>query len=149
MGIYEHKGGSKMKRITIKVEGIEELKKALTEKRNEVLDTGEKVIKEHMDKQLRAARSKIHNISGETANSLSAKVDLKGLSAIVARVGAFDSAEDAIRANSLEYGHAAPNNRGGAKIIPAHPFLRPALYEDEKIYKRDLREAIRRVIEGG
>ena len=135
------------KKITIKIDGMEKLKKALKEKRNDIVDVGEEVIKEHMQKQLSSARSKIHNRSGETSASLSAKIDLKSNSAIVARIGAFDSADDAIRANALEFGHAAPNNRGGIKIVPAHPFLRPAMYEDEKEYKRDLREAIIKVIE--
>jgi hypothetical protein len=128
-----------MAKITVKVEGADKLKKILREK----------VMDQHMDKQLSAARSKIHHISGETAASLKVKFDLKGKGALVGRIGAFDcTAEEAIRANSLEYGHAAKGNSRGPKVVPAYPFLRPALYEDERAYKRDLREAVRKVIEG-
>jgi hypothetical protein len=136
-----------MAKITIKIEGADKLKQILQEKRNDVLAAGEKVISQHMDKQLSAAKSKIHHISGETAASLKVKFDLKGKGALVGRIGAFDcTAEEAIRANSLEFGHAAKGNSRGPKIVPAYPYLRPALYEDERAYKRDLREAIRKAI---
>lgn len=134
-------------RVTIKLEGVKELHKILEQKRGEIIEAGEKTIKDHMDKQLVSARANIHSISGETAASLSAKIDGKSDNFVVGKVGAFDSAEDAIRANSLEFGHAAPNQAGGAKVVPAHPFLRPAVDEDEKSYKKDFRKAIKDAIE--
>jgi 6-phosphogluconate dehydrogenase (decarboxylating) len=136
-----------MARVTIKVEGIKDLKKFLQIKGDKVMAAGEAVIKDHLNKQLSLAKANIHNVSGETASSLSAKIDGKSQSYVVGKVGAFNSAEDAIRANSLEFGHAAPNKAGGVKLTPAHPFLRPAIDSDKKLFKKDFKAAIKKVIE--
>ena len=134
--------------ITIKLEGVQNLEKLWAKKRKEIIDGGERVIKQHNQKILQSAKSKIHHISGETAASLKAEVVLKGQGVVVSRIGTLGGTkEEAIRANSLEYGHAAPGNAGGVKVVPPYPFMRPATEEDRSLFKKDMKNEIQRVIE--
>ena len=151
-----------MARITIKLEGIESISKLFDEKGRQIIDSGEKVIRRHMGKVLNSARSKIHNISGETAESLKAKVSAKRKTFVTAEIGTIDGTkEEAIRANSLEYGHAFPgqgkDSVGARKSkqakssgsVPAYPFIRPAIDEDKRTFKADMKSEIQKVIERG
>jgi hypothetical protein len=151
-----------MAQITIKLEGITNISKLFDEKGRQIIDGGEKVIKQHMDKVLNSARSKIHSVSGETAESLKAKVSAKRKTYVTAEIGTIDGTkEEAIRANSLEYGHAFPG-QGRDSIgvrkskqakssgsVPAHPFIRPAIDEDKRAFKTDMKNEIQKVIERG
>jgi hypothetical protein len=142
--------------VTVKLEGIENVRKFFNEKRKEVIDGGERVIKRHMKKIETSAKSKIRNISGETADSIKAEVDGKGKDFVVAKVGTLGGTkEEAIRANSLEYGHASPGKgkdsgtRHPVKTTPEHPFIRPAIDEDKNSFKADMKTEIQKVIEKG
>jgi hypothetical protein len=131
--------------VSVKIEGIDDVKRFLRRKHKEIFDAGADVIDEHSDKVLTSAKSKINSISGETAASLKKKVE-KTKNAVVSRVGTIDATkEECIRANSLEYGHAAPNDRGGVKIVEEHPFERPALAEDKRSFVHDMKQRIQDV----
>lgn len=148
--------------VTVKLEGIQSVSKLFDEKGKQIIEGGEKVIRQHMEKVLNSARSKIHNISGETAASLKAKVDGKGKTFVVAQIGTLGGTrEEAIRANSLEYGHAFPGQgkdsiglRKSKKAkssgsVPAYPFIRPAIDEDKNSFKADMKSEIQKIIERG
>jgi hypothetical protein len=148
--------------INVKLEGITDVSKFFNEKGNQVIQGGEKVIRRHMDKILNSAKSKINSKSGETARTLKAKVTAKGKTFVVAEIGTLSGTkEEAIRANSLEYGHAFPG-QGKDSIglrkskqakksgsVQAHPFIRPAIDEDKRPYKHDMQTEINKIIERG
>jgi hypothetical protein len=145
-------------KTTVRIEGIENVTKFFEQKSREIIDEGQRVEEKHMNKILDSARSKINNISGETANSLKAKITAKSKTFVVAEIGTLGGTkEEAIRANSLEYGHALPG-RGRDTVgkrawksgknqedVPAQPFIRPAIDEDKNAYRLDMKKGIQKV----
>jgi hypothetical protein len=134
--------------ITIKLEGVENLSKFLDSQNEKILSEVENVMKDHGERQLADARSRINNISGETARSLRVISVWKGEKTTGCMVGPDPNSIPAIiRARSLEYGHAAKNNKGGAKVVPAHPFLRPAFDSDKRKAKSDIKKAVQAIVD--
>lgn len=147
--------------ISVKIDGIENIKKYFDDKNRQVIQAGQIVINEHMNKILNMAKSKIKHISHETEQSLKAKIDGVGKTYVVAHIGTLGASKNAaIRANSLEYGHAFPargkdtigktawKSGGNQKDVAPKAFIRPSLEEDRRQYKRDMEKEIFRVMGG-
>jgi len=119
--------------------------------------------KRGMDIIAKKAKNKIHNISGETAASIKTKIDGKGRNYVVGHIGTIDGTkEEAIRANSLEFGHSHPgegrdsfgkqqwtsDREGGADRVEAHPFIRPALKGSRRVVTAEYEKEIRKILGG-
>jgi HK97 gp10 family phage protein len=109
------------------------------------------------------AKNKIHNISGETAASIKTKIDGKGKNYVVGHIGTIGGTkEEAIRANSLEFGHAYPrkgrdslgkrewtsNREGGEGNVKAYPFVRPALKGSRRVVTAEYEKEVRKILGG-
>jgi hypothetical protein len=139
---------AKSRGITIKLEGVESLSKFLESQNDKILNEVENVMAQHAERQLADARSRINSISGETAKSLRVISVWKGKKTTGCMVGPDPNSLPAIiRARSLEYGHAAKNNKGGTKIVPAHPYLRPAFESDKRKAKADIKTTVQKIID--
>jgi hypothetical protein len=131
------------KMLTIKIEGVDNLSRFLDSQNDKILEKTHVVMRRHAEKQLIDARSRINGITGETARSLRVLEVWKAKKSTGFRVGPNPADVEAIiRAQALEYGHAAKNDKGGIKIVPAHPFLRPAFDADKRKTKDDLKKAV-------
>jgi HK97 gp10 family phage protein len=152
--------------VTVKLEGIENVRKFFDEKRKEVIEAGERAVKKRMNIIKLAAKGKFiagtntakafkdndppQYQTGELMGAIKAKVDGKGKTHVVAHVGVLDADKElAIKANAVEFGHASPGKAGGFKTTPAHPFIRPAIDENKKNFVNDMKTEIQKVIEKG
>ena len=134
--------------VSIKLEGVENIHKLFVEKGTKIIAGGEKIIAKHMNTVLQNTRSKIKNRTGQMGSILKARIDGKGKNFVVAQMGTLDaSKEEAIAWNSYEYGHAAPNDAGGVKIVQGSGVMRTSLEEDKKSFKNDMQKEIQSVIE--
>jgi hypothetical protein len=138
---------AKRSSMTIKVETAD-LQKAILAKKSELKERLLPVLNSHAEQVLRDAQSRIHNISGETARSLKVIEVFEGKTAVGYKVGPDPSdIPGIIRARSLEFGHASKGNKGGAKITPAHPYLRPSFDIDKKLTKKDIASQIKQMVD--
>jgi hypothetical protein len=141
--------------VTIKLDGVNNIYKVFNRKRTKIIEAAQRAEEEVSQSILQSAKSKIQSISGETAASLDARLVHKSKTAVVSKIGTLDGTkEECVRANSLEYGHAAPGEgkdsgvKNPVKTVPAHPFVRPAIKEHKAKFKRKMKEAIQKAIEG-
>jgi hypothetical protein len=149
---------------SIKLEGTEEVFKNLRKygekvsKANEAAaKRGSKVILEEMEDNIGKGKPYPEWITGELENSIKSKIDGVGKTFAVAHIGTLDATkEQAIIANSVEYGHAFPyqgrdrnkkkhaENKAAGNRVKAYPFARPAIkakkYKVRKIYKQELQK---------
>jgi HK97 gp10 family phage protein len=153
---------------TIKLEGMEEVFKNLRKygdkvsKANEATaKRGSQVILKEIQNNIGKGKPYPDRITGELENSMKAKIDGVGKTFAVAHIGALNvTKEQAIIANSVEYGHAFPyegrdsigkakraeNKAAGrwvqGKRAEAYPFMRPAIKtarrKVKKIYEEEL-----------
>jgi len=138
-----------MARVTIKLEGIPNLKKLLKEKNTQIIDGGQNVIERHNQRIINLAKSKIKSKTGEMASLLKSKIDGKSKTYVVSHVGPYDATkEQAIAWNSYEYGHAAPGKAGGTKVVAGSKVLRSSIKEDKASFKADMKAEIKSIIEG-
>lgn len=139
--------------VTIKLEGITSFSQMSTETKRDVVIAGGSVIKQHCTKIQNMTRSKINNITGETGATIKTKVE-DGKNYSVGKIGTIDATkEEAIRFNSLEYGHAAPGKGKDSgiskpvKVVAPRPTLRPSIDEDKSSFKKDMESNIKTVVE--
>ena len=149
----------------IKLEGTEEVFKNLRKygekvsKANEAAaKRGSKVILEEMWDNIGKGDPYPEWITGELENSIKSKIDGVGKTYAVAHIGTIGATkEQAIIANSVEYGHAFPyqgrdrigkrkhsESKAADNRVKAYPFARPAIkakkYKVRKIYKQELQK---------
>jgi hypothetical protein len=138
-----------MAQITIKLDGIQDVHKLFKEKGEGIIGAGQRVIEEHNKKIIALTVSKIKNKTGEMASLLKSKVNSKGRNYVAASVGTLDATkEQAIAWNAYEYGHAAPGDAGGTKIVQGSKVLRSSVDEDKASFRNDMKIEIKKVIEG-
>jgi hypothetical protein len=134
---------------TIKIEGLESFRKMRRAILAEIINDGAKIIERHNKKIESLAKSKIHNVSGQTAKTIKSEIAHKSNTAVVSHIGTIRATKsEAIRATSLEYGHAKPGEAGGKKIpsTEKHSFIRPAIDEDKKPFSQDMKGAVNKVV---
>lgn len=148
--------------MTVKLEGTKDVIKNLNKYRDKAKKARLKTIKKTARLVTMTARNNIgrggqfpSSRTGELKSLIKWKIDGHGEGYTVAHVGVLDDAtkEQAIKANSVEYGHALPGGGKDSKVrnpikhVPAHPFLRPAKDKHKKtikkIYYDDLKGAFK------
>jgi HK97 gp10 family phage protein len=149
---------------SVKLEGMEEVFKNLHKYGKKVKQANEVAVKRGSEVILHKAWDNIGKgdpypewITGELENSIKAKVDGVGETYAVAHIGTLEATkEQAIIANSVEYGHAFPyqgrdrnkkkhaENKATGNRVKAYPFMRPAIKSTKqkaaKIYKEELQK---------
>jgi HK97 gp10 family phage protein len=121
----------------IKIEGLEELQKALKE--NVTMDDVKKVVEQNgielVDKMQSHADFTKGYATGQTKRSIRYELEENGLSVTVGSDELFSEAHpDTKYAPYLEY---------GTRFMEAQPFVRPALNEQKPIFQRDMRKLVR------
>jgi len=150
---------------TVKLEGMEEVFKNLRKygdkvsKANEAAaKRGSQVVLEEIWDNIGKGAPYPEWITGELENSIKSKIDGVGKTFAVAHIGTLDATkEQAIIANSVEYGHAFPGqgrdvigktehskSKMSENRVKAYPFARPAIKSSKrkvnKIYKEELQK---------
>jgi HK97 gp10 family phage protein len=151
---------------SVSIEGIEEVLKNFKKYGEKVkqankttAERGSQVILEEIWDNIGKGSPYPEWITGELENSMEAKIDGIGKTFAVAHIGTLSATkEQAIIANSVEYGHAFPglgrdsigkwqwtsDREGGEDRVKAYPFARPAIKSSNrkvnKIYKEELQK---------
>jgi hypothetical protein len=132
--------------VSIKLENKESFIKMKEAIVPQIIKEGELVIEKHISIIINDARSKIKERTGKMASLLKGKIDGKGRGYVVARIGTLGATrEDAIAFNAYEYGHAAPNDAGGVKIVQGKRVLKNSLQDDKKPFREDMSKMVKRV----
>lgn len=161
----------------IKIQGMEELRRNLKKygekvsKANEIAaEKGAEVILHEAWDNIGKGKPYPEWITGELENSIKSKIDGVRKDSAIAHIGTLGATrEQAIKANSVEYGHAFPgmgrdnknigkrkhaeNKAKGIGRVKAYPFMRPAIKSTKrrvvKIYKSELQKIFGSNTEGG
>jgi hypothetical protein len=141
-----------MPTITIKLDNVKDVAKFYQKKKAEIRAGAERVEERNAPRTLALIRSKIHNITKETRSSYNVGKVYKTNASVSIVVGTMGGTKnDAIRALSLEYGHAAPKRGKDSKFkkpskdVPAHPHVRPAVDETKKPFVSDMRQELNKI----
>jgi HK97 gp10 family phage protein len=147
-------------KVNLKINGIDEIRKQFAEtgkRLGEVMAVSAAKGMKEIEKQAKynATRGGEYPLveSGELVAGIKSKLDGKGKDFAVAHVGFIDaSAELAVKANSVEYGHimTVTDPDSGVETIqhvPAKPFMRPALEQTKRkvsnIFKNELEKQLK------
>lgn len=135
--------------VRIKLEGVGDVQRKLKECRGEISGSLPELVYTSAVRTQINARSRIVNRSGELYREVKINYDGGGDGYAVAHVGVkadSDNARLAIKTNSVEYGHAAPGNSRGVKVVPAHPFMRPAIKYERNLFKLNIERKFRTIL---
>lgn len=144
-----------MSKMSVKIIGDKELMAAIKKLADEdVLKALYQASDKGADIVLASAQAKAPRLSGALARGLVKRKSAKGKKGTYAEVGSSNEAMEAGQVHtkdgrSVYYGILVEYGRPG---VPAHPFLRPALDENEskinELFKKALEEAVDKVDTG-
>lgn len=136
--------------LNVEVIGANELIAKFKKLADETLLTAlHKAADKGADIVLSAAKSKAPRLTGAMAKGLVKRENNKGKKGVLARIGSSDEANAAGQVKTgdgrtVYYGILVEFGRPG---VPAHPFMRPALDENQNKIQELFKEAIREAVE--
>jgi len=136
--------------VGIKLNGVEEVKKKMQECQMEISGALPSLVYESALRTQSLARSKVNSRSGQIRREIKVTFDGANKNYAVAHVGIKAESGDAklaIKVNSLEYGHAAPGNARGVKVVRARPFMRPSIKYERSLFKQNVETKFKEILD--